>query len=54
MAVLALAGCKKGETSDNTPVKLEQIKPPPGGDWTQVVSQTQAGGFVMGNPYAKV
>jgi protein-disulfide isomerase len=56
MGVVALAGCNKknGEASDNTPVKLEQIKPPAGGDWTQVVNPSQAGGFVMGNPNAKV
>jgi protein-disulfide isomerase len=56
MAVLALAGCnkKQAETTDNAPVKLEQIKPPPGGTWTDVVNATPAGGFVMGNPNAKV
>jgi protein-disulfide isomerase len=55
-AVLAIAGCdkKQGETADNTPVKLEQIKPPPGGTWTDVVNPTPGGGFVMGNPDAKV
>jgi protein-disulfide isomerase len=56
MAVLAIAGCKKqGETAENSaPVKLEQIKPPPGGTWSDVVNPTAAGGFMMGNPDAKV
>lgn len=54
-AVIALAGCnsKQGNESDKTPIKLEQVPPPKGGDWTQVVSQTQAG-YLMGNPDAKV
>ena len=56
MAVVAIAGCnsKQGDAATNTPVKLEQVKPPAGGDWTQVVNPTEAGGFVMGNPNAKV
>ena len=56
-ALLSLAGCgsKQGNSADESaPVKLEQIKPPPGGDWTEVVNPTPAGGFVMGNPNAKV
>jgi protein-disulfide isomerase len=55
-AVVAIAGCnsKQGDAATNTPIKLEQVKPPAGGDWTQVVNPTEAGGFVMGNPNAKV
>ncbi len=54
-ALIALAGCnKQGNEASNAPVKLEQVKPPPGSDWTQVVSQTAQGGFMMGNPNAKV
>lgn len=55
-AVVAIAGCnsKQGNAAANTAVKLEQVKPPEGGDWTQVVNPTAAGGFVMGNPNAKV
>jgi protein-disulfide isomerase len=30
------------------------VKPPKGGDWTQVVNATPDGGFMMGNPNAKV
>jgi protein-disulfide isomerase len=54
-AVVALAGCNKnqGNVTSSEPVKLEQVAPPPGGDWTQVVNPTAAG-FMMGNPNAKV
>ncbi len=56
LAVIAIAGCnsKQGDAATNTPVKLEQVAPPAGGDWTQVVNPTEAGGFVMGNPNAKL
>jgi protein-disulfide isomerase len=56
VAVVAIAGCnsKQGDAATNKTVKLEQVKPPKGGDWTQVVNPTAAGGFVMGNPNAKV
>lgn len=54
-ALVALAGCNKNQSNvtSNEPVKLEQVAPPPGGDWTEVVSATSAG-FIMGNPNAKV
>lgn len=56
VAAVALAGCdaKQGDSTTNAPVKLEQVAPPKGGDWTLVVNPTPAGGFVMGNPNAKV
>ena len=56
LAVVAIAGCnsKQGDAATNTPLKLEQVTPPKGGDWTQVVNPTPEGGFVMGNPNAKV
>ena len=56
LAVVAVAGCnsKQGDAATNASVKLKQVPPPKGGDWTQVVSATSAGGFVMGNPNAKV
>jgi protein-disulfide isomerase len=52
-AALALTACDKAADKpvDNSP--LEQIEAP-GGDWTAVVSETPEGGFVMGNPNAKV
>lgn len=56
IAVLAVAGCnsKSGDAGTNAPMKLEQVAPPEGGDWSQVVNPTPAGGFMMGNPSAKV
>ena len=57
VAVVAIAGCnsKAGDAKTNdAPVKWEQVAPPKGGDWTMVVNPTPAGGFMMGNPNAKV
>ena len=58
-AALALAGCN--QAADNTSAAANgtatasgPVAPPPGGDWTQVVSQTPEGGFRMGNPDAPV
>jgi protein-disulfide isomerase len=60
VAVLALAGCNKGNGQGNTAaaaadskVTVTQAAPPPGGSWTDVVNQT-ADGYMMGNPDAKV
>jgi len=61
MAVLALAACNKktsevGGTSsaENDKIIVTTTKPPPGGTWADVVNETSASGFVMGNPNAKV
>jgi protein-disulfide isomerase len=56
VAILAVAACnsKKSDASTNSSAKVEQVKPPKGGDWTEVVTATPAGGFLMGNPNAKV
>jgi protein-disulfide isomerase len=56
VAVVAIAGCnsKPGNAAPRAPVKLAQVKPPRGSDWTAVVAPTPEGGFVMGNPKAKV
>jgi protein-disulfide isomerase len=55
VAVVAIAGCnkKQGNQVANEPVKITQVAPPPGGDWTQVINATAAG-VMMGNPNAKV
>jgi protein-disulfide isomerase len=55
-AVVAMAGCnsKQGDAATSSPVKVQQTQPPKGGDWSQVVNATSAGGFMMGNPNAKV
>jgi protein-disulfide isomerase len=55
---LLLVGCN-GESGGNASnvnlnAPLTQIPAPNNGDWTQVVSQTPEGGFVMGNPNAPV
>lgn len=56
VAVVAIAGCnsKSGDAATDAPVKLEQVAPPKGGNWSQVVNPTPQGGFMMGNPNAKV
>lgn len=57
---LLLAGCgsEGGETGNVATAAnagaIEQIPAPNGGDWTQVVSTTPEGGFIMGNPDAPV
>ena len=55
-ALIAVAGCnsKQGDAATNAPLNIEQVPPPEGGDWTQVVTQTPEGGFMMGNPNANV
>ena len=60
MAVLALAGCNKKNEAGGTRAAPEDkiivttANPPPGGSWADVVNETSANGFVMGNPNAKV
>ncbi len=44
----------KGKDSSGPATKIEAVAPPQGGDWAQMVAQTPAGGFVMGNPDAAV
>ena len=55
-AVAAIAGCNNQQNNgaSNAPLKLEPVKPPAGGDWTEIATATPAGGFLMGNPQAKV
>lgn len=56
LAVIAIAGCnsKPGDAKTNAPAKWQQAAPPKGGNWTMVVNATPAGGFMMGNPNARV
>ena len=61
VAALALAACNKtkNESGGNTSaasetVTITQANPPPGGTWADVANSTSAGGFLMGNPNAKV
>ncbi len=57
-AVLALSACGDGEDANlanaNVSAPLTQIPAPNNGNWTEVVSQTEEGGFRMGNPDAPV
>lgn len=55
-ALVAIAGCnsKQGDAATNAPLDIKPVAPPQGGDWSQVITQTPEGGFVMGNPDAKV
>lgn len=59
MAIVALAACNKknegaGTTAANDKINITQPNPPPGGTWADVVNESAAGGYVMGNPNAKV
>jgi protein-disulfide isomerase len=57
-AVLASGACNAEKSGDgsaatsSTPV--EAVQPPANGDWSTVVTETSAGGYLMGNPDAKV
>lgn len=55
-AVVAIAGCNSQQTdaATNVPLNIEPVAAPQGGDWTQIVSRTPEGGFLMGNPNAPV
>jgi protein-disulfide isomerase len=56
LALVAVAGCnsKQGDAATNAPLDAKAVPPPKGGDWSTVVSATPEGGFVMGNPNAKL
>jgi protein-disulfide isomerase len=56
IAMVAIAGChsKPGDAAPHAVPKLAQVKPPKGSDWPLIVAPTPAGGFVMGNPKARV
>ncbi len=57
VAALALASCGDKKAADANKVASGPITPiaaPNGGDWSETVSQTAEGGFVMGNPEAPV
>ena len=60
VAVMALAACNKNKNetgsaaATNDKVTITQASPPPDGTWADVVNATSAGGYLMGNPNAKV
>jgi protein-disulfide isomerase len=55
---VALGACNADKSSANgtavTTVDAKPVAAPNNGDWSTIVSQTPEGGFVMGNPNAKV
>lgn len=58
---LLLAGCGGGDEDNNAATAtaesgapIAKIAAPNGGDWTETVSATPDGGFIMGNPNAPV
>lgn len=57
-ASFATAACNaekasgKGGSAESHPIK--PVAPPKNGDWTTVTTETSEGGFLMGNPNAKV
>lgn len=57
-ATLLLTACGEGGNGGNSSAAAgpapAAIPAPNGGDWTQTVTQTDAGGFLMGNPDAPV
>jgi protein-disulfide isomerase len=58
-SVAALSACNKtgdsaNETAATSSVPVKPVAPPANGDWTTVTSETTGGGFMMGNPDAKV
>ena len=58
-AILATSACNADQsgnaaTGSGTEVTAKPVAAPNNGDWTTVVSETPEGGFVMGNPNAKV
>ncbi len=54
-AALALASCGGGDTaSAPTGEPIAKVVAPAGKAWTDVVSKTEAGGYKMGNPEAKL
>jgi protein-disulfide isomerase len=59
-AIVATAACNGDKTGANGSAGTDSsttsapVTPPASGDWTEVVTATDAGGFMMGNPNAKV
>ena len=56
IALASLAGCnKKDEATAPAPSgPVAAVAPPAGQDWTETVTETPDGGFLMGNPNAPV
>lgn len=57
-AAFAVTACNAETNGNSTPAvstaPIKAVPAPNGGDWTTIVATTPEGGFVMGNPNAKV
>lgn len=57
-ALVAIAGCNSNQgnaaTDGGANGAMVKVDPPKNGDWSTIVTPTPAGGFMMGNPNAKV
>jgi len=54
LVTAACNGEKMAETTNAAEVAVAAVAPPENGDWSTVVTKTPEGGFLMGNPNAKV
>lgn len=54
VAALALLSACGGNGGGNSSAPVAAVTAPAGQDWTQVVSKTAEGGYVMGNPNAAI
>ena len=54
--LLSLGACSKSKTSAaaEAAAPVVDVKPPASGDWSEVTTQSTSGGFILGNPNAKV
>lgn len=56
-SILALSACNSGNAGEGNAAASQPVaavKAPANGDWSTVVTETTAGGFMMGNPEAPV
>ena len=56
-ALLALGACNKSDTATPTAEAagpVVAVAPPASGDWSEITTASPSGGFIMGNPNAKV
>lgn len=55
-ALIAVAGCngERGGQEPSGPLQIDNVAAPAGKSWDQMVTQTAEGGYLMGNPDAKV
>ncbi len=59
VAALASSGCNAEKAANGTSgagnsAEAVAVEPPASGDWSEIVTETSQGGYLMGNPNAKV